>query len=88
MGHNSPVHKTKKLPQTLGSTNFFQVDEYIYEDVEYAVAKSTDDMIGVTWNPEPSRPYGYPHTHQKQQWFVLPPPLASFVRDGIILCGK
>ena len=52
------------------------------ETDEYAIARSTDGAIGVTWNRSEERPSGFPHTYSHQQWFMLPEPLARMVLAG------
>jgi hypothetical protein len=77
------MHIHKRLLQTLESTKAFEVQTYLAELPEYAVAQSTDGSIGVTWNPDPTeRPNGFPHTYSHQQWFILPVPLAQIVLSG------
>lgn len=77
------MHMPKRLPVTLGSTSAFEVQTYLEESPEYAVAQSTDGSIGVTWNPDPEeRPNGFPHSYSHQQWFILPTPLANIVLSG------
>jgi hypothetical protein len=77
------MHIPKRLPVTLGSTSAFEVRRYLAETLEYAVAESTENgVIGVTWNPSPERPNGFPHTYSHQQWFILPAPLAAMVLAG------
>lgn len=76
----------KRLPVTLGSTSAFEVQTYLAEFPEYAVARSATGAIGVTWNPDPiERPNGFPHTYSHQQWFILPAPLAQMVLSGVTL---
>jgi hypothetical protein len=80
------MHIPKRLPAvTLGSTSAFQVQTYLAETPEYAVAQSTDGIIGVTWNPNEDCPNGFPHSFNHQQWFMLPEPLAKMVLSGAIL---
>jgi hypothetical protein len=70
----------KQLSQTLGSTSAFEVQTYLAELPEYAVARSATGEIGVTWNRDPiARPLGFPHTCGHQQWFILPAPLAQMI---------
>ena len=76
------MHMPKRLPQTLDSTNWFEVQAYLAETADYAVAQSTKGDIGVTWNKSDERPYGFPHSYKNQQWFVLPEPLAQMVLGG------
>jgi hypothetical protein len=76
------MHMPKRLKVTLGSTSAFEVETYLAETPEYAVAQSTDGVIGVTWNPNKECPNGFPHTHKHQQWFMLPDPLAQMVLSG------
>jgi hypothetical protein len=76
------MHMPKRLPVTLGSTSAFEVQAYLAESPEYAVAESTGGEIGVTWNPSDERPNGFPHTYSHQQWFILPATLAQMVRAG------
>lgn len=74
------MHIQRQLPATLDSTATFQVQEYLVETVEYAVARSTGGSIGVTWNDGGNRPHGgYPKTFGHQQWFILPRPIADMV---------
>ena len=79
------MHMPQRLPETLGSTNAFEVRAYLSESPEYAVAESTEGGIGVTWNRSEERPNGFPHTYSHQQWFILPAPLAAMVRAGATL---
>lgn len=80
------MHMPKRLPVTLGSTSAFEVQTYLAESPEYAVAQSATGAIGVTWNPDPiERPNGFPHTYSHQQWFILPAPLAEMVFSGATL---
>ena len=78
------MHMPKRLLVTLESTSAFEVQTYLAESPEYAVAQSTDGRsIGVTWNPDPTeRPNGFPHSYSHQQWFILPAPLAQMVLSG------
>ena len=76
------MHMPKRLPVTLGSTSAFEVQTYLSESPDYAVAESTGGDIGVTWNPNPESPNGFPHTFSHQQWFILPAPLANLFRTG------
>ena len=69
------MHMPKQLPTTLGSTASFTVQCYLAETNEFAVARSTDGKIGVTWN-DTAHPGGYPKAFGHQQWFELPEPLA------------
>jgi hypothetical protein len=55
------------------------VEHYLCENEEFAVAKSVDGNIGVTWNVSEDRPNGYPNVFGHQQWFILPAPLADLV---------
>lgn len=66
----------------LGDTNMFKVGRILWHCAEYTVAESVPDIhgntcIGVTWNPEPGRPSGYPNSRGYQQWFILPEPIGS-----------
>lgn len=79
------MHTTKKLPNTLGSTSFFEVAYYIIETSDYSVALSSDGMVGATWNRGEGRPNGFPHSYNHQQWFIFPEPLANLVRASIDL---
>jgi hypothetical protein len=80
------MHMPARLPVTLGSTSAFEVQTYLAESPEYAVAQSTSGDIGVTWNPDPTeRPNGFPHTYSHQQWFILPAPLAQMILAGATL---
>ena len=79
------MHSIKRFPNTLGSTSFFNLASYITEVSDYAVALSSDGMVGVTWNRGEGRPNGFPHSYNHQQWFILPEPLASLVRASIDL---
>ena len=77
------MHMPKQLPVTLGSTAAFEVQTYLAESPEFAVAQSTGGDIGVTWNPDAKeRPNGFPHTYGHQQWFILPTTLAQMVLSG------
>jgi predicted NUDIX family NTP pyrophosphohydrolase len=80
------MHIPKRLPVTLGSTSAFEVRTYFAETAEYAVAQSTSDAIGITWNPDPTeRPNGFPHSYNHQQWFILPEPIATMLLSGATL---
>lgn len=72
----------KNLAVSLGSTNAFKVDSYLSETPDYAIARSTNGDIGVTWNRAADRPNGFPHSYSNQQWFILPAPLARLVLAG------
>jgi hypothetical protein len=75
------MHMPKRLPVTLESTSAFEVQTYLAESPEYAIAQSTEGNIGVTWNPNAESPNGFPHTFKHQQWFILPAPLAAMALD-------
>jgi len=72
------MHMPSRLPETLGSTAAFVVQEYLTEMQDYAVARSARGEIGVTWN-DAAHPGGYPKAFGNQQWFILPPPIAMIV---------
>ena len=76
------MHMPKTLPATLGSTSAFDVEIYLLETTDYAIARSTSGAVGVTWNRSDARPNGFPHTYSHQQWFILPEPLARMVMAG------
>ena len=76
------MHFPKRLNITLGSTAAFDVETYLVETNEYAVARSTGGAIGVTWNRSDERPQGFPSTYKHQQWFMLPEPIARMVLAG------
>lgn len=82
------MHTNKKLPNTLGSTSFFEVATYIIETSDYSLALSSDGMVGATWNRGEGRPNGFPHSYNHQQWFILPEPLANLVRASIDLADN
>lgn len=79
------MHFPRRLPATLGSTSAFEVESYITETPDYAVALSTSGVVGVTWNRSEERPNGFPHTYSHPQWFMLPEPLARMVLAGVEL---
>jgi hypothetical protein len=71
---------------TLDSTSAFEVQAYLVETSEYAIATSIDGGVGVTWNPGAGGSHqGFPHTYGHQQWFMLPSPLAKLVLAGAAL---
>jgi hypothetical protein len=76
------MHMPKRLDVTLGSTTAFEVESYLAETPDYAIARSTGGEIGVTWSRGEDRPQGFPHTYKHQQWFILPGPLAQMVLAG------
>jgi len=76
------MHMPKILPVTLGSTSAFEVEYYLSETTDYAVARSISGEVGVTWNRSDERPNGFPHTYSHQQWFIFPEPLARMVLAG------
>jgi hypothetical protein len=77
------MHMPKRLSATLDSTAAFEVQTYLAETPEYAVAQSTRGEVGVTWNPGAGgSKQGFPHTYGHQQWFILPGPLAQMVLAG------
>lgn len=82
------MHMPKKLSVTLDSTSAFEVRTYLAETDEYAVALSSEDEVGVTWNPCPGRETGFPHTFSHQQWFILPEQLADMVLAGATFFDK
>ena len=73
------MHMPKKLKVTLGSTDAFEVKQYLAETPDYAIAVNFKDEVGVTWNRSDERIYGFPHSYKHQQWFILPNPLAGIV---------
>jgi len=73
------MHIPRRLNQTLGSTSAFEVEAYLVETDEYSIARSTNGMVGVTWNRSETRPHGSPHSLGHQLWFILPEPLARVV---------
>jgi hypothetical protein len=73
------MYPQKRLPTTLGSTNAFQIQNYISETAAYAVAVDSDGLVAATWNPSDTSPNGFPHTFSHQQWFILPEPIARMV---------
>jgi hypothetical protein len=79
------MHSARRFPNTLGSTSFFELESYITETSDFAVALSSDGMVGATWNRGEGRPNGFPHSYNHQQWFILPEPLANLVRASIDL---
>jgi hypothetical protein len=81
------MHTPKRLDVTLGSTAAFQVEIYLVETEDYAVARSSDGVVGVTWNRSEDRTNGFPNTFGHQQWFILPDPLTKMVLAGAELFG-
>jgi hypothetical protein len=73
------MHSTRRFPNTLGSTSFFELESYITETSDFSVALSSDGMVGATWNRGEGRPNGFPHSYNHQQWFILPEPIAHLV---------
>lgn len=66
----------------LGDTNMFKVGRILWHCDQYTVAESVPDIrgntsIGITWNPSPDRPCGYPNSRGYQQWFILPAPIGD-----------
>jgi len=76
------MHMPKKLTVTLDSTSAFEVETYLAETNDYAVARNIKGEVGVTWNPNADSPNGFPHTFSHQQWFILPEQLADMVLAG------
>jgi len=75
----SPNGTSTPIPR---DTNLFKVGRVLWHGDDFTIAESVRDMhgnsmIGVTWNPSPERPRGYPNARGYQQWFVLPEPLAK-----------
>lgn len=71
----------------LGDTRHFRVLRYLAHNDQFTVALLQDTMggeprIGMTWNPDASRPSGYPNSRGKQQWFVFPHKLTGFFEDN------
>ena len=79
------MHIPRRLNQTLVSTSAFEVEAYLVETDEYSIARSTNGMVGVTWNRSETRPHGFPHSYSHQQWFILPEPLAGVVEASSAL---
>ena len=77
------MHFPKRLPSTLGSTSQFKIINYLTEHADYAVALSSSNEVGVTWNPDSvKRPNGNPQVFGHQQWFILPEPIAQMLLSG------
>lgn len=74
--------KTATTGGVLGDTNMFRVGRILWHCDQYTVAESVPDIrgntsVGITWNPSPDRPCGYPNSRGYQQWFILPAPIGD-----------
>jgi hypothetical protein len=76
------MHHPKIYERTLGPTKMLNVISYLVENYDYAVAIDENRLVGVTWNPTPDFRFGYPHTFEHQQWFILPPPIGQLLLAG------
>lgn len=71
----------------LGDTRLFRVIRYLAHNEAFTIAVLQDTTggeprIGMTWNPDPSRPSGYPNSRGRQQWFVLHQKLTGHFEDN------
>ena len=70
----------------LGTAGRYEPLRYVAHCDEYTVAEVKDTTngwigVGVTWNPSPELPHGFPTTFGNQMWFILPDPIAALVLD-------
>ncbi len=66
----------------------FEPVEILYDggEGEWAVARAETGALGIRWNGSGEKPIGFPSSHGKAEWFIVPDQIAAAVAALAVQC--
>ena len=76
------------IAPTEASTREFEPVEILHDggEEEWAVARAATGVLGIRWNGSGDKPIGFPSSHGKAVWFIVPDQIAAAVAALALQC--